>query len=354
MILVFAGAGASYSVDCKQYPTTVEFFRRLPEEITNNPWFAAASQFLDSRENGEPVDIEKLLGVLSDMKDYCEASIDTNEFPGWMLWPGHDRLKKISPKSRSNLDSGHHRILVDTLREDKSLIEGLRDEINALVYRLYAEEPRPKKLETWAGLLSVLLESHQVVQVFTTNYDLVLESVISEGGLDNRIATGRDRGRFRTRLDLAYWDPDNKSLSGEKKVGLLTKLHGSVDWQRGNNSEIIMGPPRFSEVHDNHIILYPGHKGEPIDEPFITFHRHLRSVAQAADAAIFIGYSFRDEHINSILSNFLDRVPTYVIDIEPEPPNQGFLHSLTHFSGGFTRDSVRACIQILSDNNLIA
>ena len=33
MILIFAGAGASYSIDKEQYPTTVEFWERLPDEI---------------------------------------------------------------------------------------------------------------------------------------------------------------------------------------------------------------------------------------------------------------------------------------------------------------------------------
>ncbi len=34
MILVFVGAGGSATVDPKQYPTTVEFFSRLPDNIT--------------------------------------------------------------------------------------------------------------------------------------------------------------------------------------------------------------------------------------------------------------------------------------------------------------------------------
>ena len=33
MILVFAGAGASYAINPNKYPTTIEFFSRLDESI---------------------------------------------------------------------------------------------------------------------------------------------------------------------------------------------------------------------------------------------------------------------------------------------------------------------------------
>ncbi len=353
MILVFAGAGASYAVDCKQYPTTVEFFRRLPEEITKKPWFAAASQFLDTSANGEPKDIEKLLGVLSEMEEFCKKSVDPNTISGRMLQPGYDRLRKVNPQSRSNLESGHHRILVDTLREDQVSIERLRDEINAQVYRFYAEVPDPKKLHNWTRLLRLLTEAPQVVQIFTTNYDLVIESAISEAGLDKEIATGRDSDGFRTRLDLDYWDTQNELINTQEERGLLTKLHGSVDWQRGSRGEIVMGPPRFTEVHQNHIVLYPGHKGEPREEPFIAFHRHLRSIAERAKAAFFIGYSFGDDHINEILSNFMAHVPTYAINKKREQDKLEFLYNVMHFDDGFTDEAVNKCFGFLLEHDLI-
>ena len=39
MILVFAGAGASKAVGPENYPTTLEFFERLPEQIRKDPLF---------------------------------------------------------------------------------------------------------------------------------------------------------------------------------------------------------------------------------------------------------------------------------------------------------------------------
>ena len=62
MILVFAGAGSSAAVDPKQYPTTVEFFNRLPDNIIRDRIFAEVCKFLASqRKEGQPVDIEEVL-----------------------------------------------------------------------------------------------------------------------------------------------------------------------------------------------------------------------------------------------------------------------------------------------------
>jgi len=51
MILVFAGAGASSAVDHDKYPTTVEFFKRLPSEIKNDKLFSEIEKFLRTKKS---------------------------------------------------------------------------------------------------------------------------------------------------------------------------------------------------------------------------------------------------------------------------------------------------------------
>ena len=354
MILVFAGAGASYAVNCEQYPTTAEFFKRVPDQIRQTPWFGAASEFLKNRESGRIVDIEDLIGVLSEMEDHCANHFDEASFTKWMYDPPFERIRKINPRNRDHLQGGNLSTLISTMRQDASSLEKLQRDIDALVYGFYGSNPDEKDLADWLLLLVTLAESSQVTEVFTTNYDRVLESVVDVGRLENKIETGIVNSSEGTKLDLACWSEASRPTSSETGKGKLTKLHGSANWIRGNDGDIFVGPPRFTGNLQNHITLCPGEKEWPTQVPFIVFYEHLRWVARNAHAAIFVGYAFRDENINRILSDLPANIPMFVIDVEKDLPRQGFLQDAKHFGNGFTHDSAKGCIQGLKEQGLIA
>ena len=346
MILVFAGAGASNAVDCKQYPTTVGFFESVPPEIASNPQFTAACEFLSFQDVGINRDIESVLGALSQVRDYSAKSCDTGSFPGWMFVPGTGRLRRFNPNSGFNPDAflSH---FVPEMEAIVKTIDSLKDDINALVYQFYASEPNKSKLKNWITLILELTRISQDVEIFTTNYDVVLENAIREAGLANEFATGRVSDNIKTRLDLTVWNTPDQSFGSNRYRGRLTKLHGSVDWQRDNNGDIIVSSSRYTGDHLNHILLSPGHKGEPADEPFKTFHRYLQSAAQKVRASIFIGYAFRDDFINQILSNLPADLPVYLINPELPPSGLDFLQNARQISEGFSNRSVKACLEML-------
>ena len=359
MILIFAGAGASAAVDCNQYPTTVEFFRRLPSEITNNSWFTEVSEYLDEKYAGQTVDIEHLLDALREMQDFCVKAYDPSTISGRMLSPTEDRLRNIDREKRGNLHREHRQILMGFLRSDGRSLKLLQNEINALVYELYAALPSEAKLYCWKRLLTRITTAPQHVEIFTTNYDVVLEQAILDDVLVNEFESGRiDDGHGR-RLDPSYWDPPLEPQDLENRKGLLTKLHGSVDWLRVGKGKIVTGCEGFTGDHNNHLALYPGHKGEPLEEPYLAFHSHLRLMVRSADAAIFVGYSFRDEFINQILSGLSPGVPKYVITKEQSnEQDQGtqipeFLSDAERVREGFTRDSVNSCLEYLMEHKII-
>jgi hypothetical protein len=49
------------------------------------------------------------------------------------------------------------------------------------------------------------------------------------------------------------------------------------------------------------LILYPGFKGMASHEPFSTFHTYFRNQIRVSTHILFIGFAFRDEHIETIL-----------------------------------------------------
>ena len=234
MILVFAGAGSSAAIDSKQYPTTVEFFSRLPEYIKQEPLFIEVCNFLGSqKEEGQPVDIEEVLWTLDELQDYCSASSDLATMPGWIM--RKNRINNFIP-AMSHVHPHFHEGMSNLLGN----IVSLRGRINQQVYEFYGKSPEAGKLTPWIELLKLFASYDPVVEIFTTNYDLVLENAIKSSEIP--IETGRKFDDIQAKLDTTYWDTFDDFLTSN---GRLTKLHGSVDWQR-NNEEI-----KMSEVFAN-------------------------------------------------------------------------------------------------------
>ena len=105
------------------------------------------------------------------------------------------------------------------------------------------------------------------------------------------------------------WNQSQSEL-GEK--GLLTKLHGSVDWQRGQQS-IHTGTPLFSGEHERHLIIYPGSKGRPAEPEIRAFHAHFGRVLEVAVGAVFIGFAFRDDYLNELCERHLNTSASVVL-----------------------------------------
>ena len=343
MILVFVGAGGSAAVDPEQYPTTVGFFKGLPGEIKDSPIFLKACEFLKKKKGKEIIDIEDVLEILDEFQEDCRKVTSPTTMVGWTISGTSGLMNGINLSPVANLVNQQ--------------IAPLNSDIKKQVYELYATRPAPNKLSAWIRLLKGLEEIDSSLEIFTTNYDLVLEGAIEEAEV--KVDCGLNRSQRSTRLDPAGWNSSSRPLFGPDG-GLLTKLHGSVDWQR-HNGDIIVGSPYFSGDHNNQCILYPGHKGTPTEKPFIAFHEHLRKVVreeyEPLTAAIFIGFAFRDDYINTILADLPPATPTCFItkpkpDEKPtddeRPPRAPSTNEYMHLLEGLTAGTVERCLASIS------
>ena len=334
MIVLFAGAGASKAVDSNQYPTTIEFFERLPDEIRQAKPFDAVLTYLKAQQHSDIIDIEQVLWALTEWVEFEGTMTDVRRVPGWLL--EENRIANITDQ---NTDWRAPINVASSLAKTvKTLISG----INKHVYEWYSPLPTQKQLDrSWLPLLRGLLQIDPRVEVFTTNYDLVLEQAVHTAQLP--IDTGRIGG-VQPILDVGLWDPRDSSRNGK---GLLTKLHGSVDWSRGPNA-IHVGTPTFRGTHKDHVIIYPGYKGVPSEAPFSLFHRHFQRCVSDAVAFVFVGFAFRDPYLNGILR---ERVPSMaeVVIIDPNstsecPFREG---AVTHIERGFDLGSGKEAVNVL-------
>ena len=342
MILVFAGAGSSASVDSKNYPTTIEFFKRLPEDVKNNALYNFIHEFLKAQKKESLIDIEDVLWTIDDFNRTFDATLNPDSIMGWMM--SNNMLNNLAAQFGASVSETQSIIKNRESFSDQCLY--LRNSINSLVHNLYTHRPDKNQLTNWARFLKDLQSSDPVVEIFTTNYDLVLESTIKKYGID--IEDGIRHHDYETIIDTTVWDSPGTSINGH---GRLTKLHGSVNWQRNSDGTIVQSPV-YTGDEKKQAVLYPGLKGRPQEEPFIMFHDHLRKTALRADVAIFVGYAFRDPYINEILSDNLPDVRKHVICKDEEPPSLIPFNkdSYTYYDTGFSKTCVD---KILTDLNTV-
>lgn len=340
-VIIFAGAGASKAVNPKEYPTTVEFFDGLPDDIKTATLFTLALKYLRRHGRDIVVDIEQVLWVLQELKSFLDSIRDTDTVSGWFL---HNN--RFGGSIGANLN---YQQLFDAAPKVESRLTDLIDAVDRRVYDLYAREPQPAELEAnWLPLLRALLPVSERLEVFTTNYDINIEvalDILARDAKLPQIDTGR-RGAIQRHLDERVWSA--APSRSERVVGLLTKLHGSVDWGRGP-SKIYVGDPLFKGTHDKHVIVYPGFKGVPQSEPFNTFHNHLAASVSTATHLVFIGFAFRDEYINGILERLTSPSARVIIVNPNDTPDQPYVSErVIHVRDFFTAESATKVMQAVA------
>lgn len=155
------------------------------------------------------------------------------------------------------------------------------------------------KFAAWAART----DYHHPVELFTVNYDLVLETALEALGVpyfDGFV--GALQARFRT--DLVEAVPGGSDAWLPAFLVRLWKLHGSVNWawDSDQHSEIVrLGTP---VSHDAPAAIYPSDTkyDESRRVPFIVLQDRLRRALYQPETLMLIsGYSFGDQHLNEMI-----------------------------------------------------
>jgi hypothetical protein len=160
-------------------------------------------------------------------------------------------------------------------------------------------------LAAWAGRA----DYHLPVELFTVNYDLLLETALERLGVpyfDGFV--GNLKARFRTELveaaptDVGSWVP--------AFFVRLWKLHGSVNWAWEDDQQIVrLGQPI---TKDRAAAIYPSDTKyeESRRVPFIVLQDRLRRAMHQPETLVVIsGYSFSDADLNESIFDAATRRP---------------------------------------------
>jgi tetratricopeptide (TPR) repeat protein len=265
-LLIFSGAGISKPLGIPDMYSFVEEFKSQIEKDMRDK-----KDLLDNVINNEKIDLEELLKRLNRMSELLEDET---------------YLRMVNQEDDEKM----------IFSEIKELKEKLMD----FVYEecsSFDEEVAQRIFKQLFDLKDLFL--HDRLKIFTTNYDICAESTYEKQNL--ACTTGfKTRGMYPIWDRTAFKDPSYKIH--------IYKLHGSITWFKYGD-QITQLPPIDRQIFSSRgeelpvQMLYPLTGKEVFKPPFSELQYYLQKTLESCSMCIVIGYSFRDDSINSIFSN---------------------------------------------------
>lgn len=277
-IIILIGAGCSMDADI---PASKEMIEKLENLLSTSEWekykdfyhFVKSAILYSDGIQGKysnDFDIERLAIVLGELekKDNC------------ILYPF---IGSWSPK------------LIETASHEFKIVEEFKRKILEQL-RGWVSLEDDKKAEYYKNFFDFQSEYNFSLRIFSLNYDLCFER-------NKRQNADLERG-FDPESRIWDWRRFDPREDYQPSV-YLYKLHGSIDWKREVESgNILREVDNIPNEPD--LIFGTDYKLQYID-PYLFYTYEFRRYSLESRIILTIGYSFRDEHINGIIKQSLQR-----------------------------------------------
>ncbi|MCW3090015.1 MAG: hypothetical protein JWP81_1084 [Ferruginibacter sp.] len=189
----------------------------------------------------------------------------------------------------------------------------LDKEICNTIYSIIAEKEEAanientKKFFAWLSLLNRDISK----EVFTTNYDLIIEKSLE--GSQIPYFDG-----FVGSYEPFFWQESIDQFVSKNDMTQnwirLWKIHGSLSWfwkedpKTKAQKVIRIGKIENVSIGKNELVIYPSKEkyDSSKKQPFVAYFDRLKNYLLSGELLfIFTGYSFSDQHINEIIFNCL-------------------------------------------------
>ena len=184
----------------------------------------------------------------------------------------------------------------------ENLVELEKNICNKIVEKLEVNLPDKDtpyhKLAQW-----ISIDREKPIEVFTTNYDLLLEEAFEDLSIPYFDGFVGSRQSF---FDLRAVE-DNLI---PKHWTRLWKIHGSINWFQKENKEVYRSS--LTKANGDSYLIYPSHlKYEQSRKmPYLALIDQLnRFIRQPNSLLVIAGYSFNDQHLNDTIINALRANP---------------------------------------------
>jgi hypothetical protein len=189
----------------------------------------------------------------------------------------------------------------------------LDKEICTIIYNIIldkesvADIEKTKKFFAWLSLLN----RDYSKEVFTTNYDLIIEKSLEASQIPYFDG-------FVGSYEPFFWQESIDQFVSKNDLTQnwirLWKIHGSLSWfwkeDAKTKSQKIIRIGKIEDIkdEDNELVIYPSKEkyDSSKKQPFIAYFDRLKNYLLSGELLfVFTGYSFSDQHINEIIFNCL-------------------------------------------------
>lgn len=284
---LFLGAGASVFAE---QPTTRELMDLVRERVD-----------ITAEAGRNMSDIVRII-VKDDLYTDVEKLYDGID----QMWSIRDNIPNTKPIFNTLHANGD--TFKNTLNELKRVQSIIRD---VLLESFDTERIIPDSVRRMYDMVWSVMKDDEVDErhVFTTNYDLVVETYANVCGFE--LVNGFKPYRYWSGIWGNMWE----SNTSQPPLHLI-KLHGSVNWHR-NNGKIMETGGVVQRDTDDDIIIVPteGTKNYGKD-PFPDLMDRFKESIKHVDILLIIGFSYRDDKIVDIIK---DRIAEGMILISVSP-----------------------------------
>lgn len=280
-------------------------------------------------------------GLSDEIKEKVVASAkDSAERNGRGISNIEDSIRVANELLRGMEVLGHESVdsvrkaIANTLRKLADSV--LQDEVAIATANEQTREVAFNTIVTFLMSFASRTGTRDRLQIFTTNYDRVIEAGAEVAGLhllDRFVGNLSPIFRSsRLQLDLHYNPP---GIRGEPRflegVARFTKLHGSLDWVQTDrnirrvglpfgapNIEPYLKIPGFPDVGAHELMIFPNSAKDrdTAAYPYVDLFRDFAAaICRPNNTLVTYGYSFGDDHINRVIGDMLTIPSTHLVII---------------------------------------
>lgn len=291
-IMIFLGAGASkvFGIKTMQDLTDdlVQKMRDKGHGETINEILSALKRF------GLTPDFENIHTTVDALVDLKEGIRKSGAFAAYVASKGGFQLVTEQPKFKDVLQD-FRKLIYNECSIGRGIIEKNKGILDNL-FRICAHNTENRILSSKMGRAGDNVGVDIGKTIVTTNYDMAIELYHRRAGFD--LADG-----FKTTGKEYIKDLDFHEYGRGESKRWLIKLHGSI-WQFNKEDKVIqtIAPPDSLPLEisvGEQMMIYPVGEKPILREPYFSFYSIFKE--QLWDILIAIGYSFRDEPVNTAI-----------------------------------------------------
>jgi SIR2-like domain len=188
--------------------------------------------------------------------------------------------------------------LLQTDDEAGSAFAGLAGAVLESVVRVL--QLKKKESVRYLEPLVKLYREQTRLDIATLNYDLTIETLAELTAVD--VDTGMDQ--WKVKRTIGFTGPFR-----------LFKLHGSIDWQSSFGEESSAQNPYLpfegvertpGQIPRRPALIFGAGNKLRAEGPYLELLHRFEEALGECDSLLVVGYSFRDQHVNALLTNWLN------------------------------------------------